>query len=247
MASRLRRSCSARSRSSRARALARTTASWPETSTSTEISSSSHTRGRGLLNQRTPVNVPLRSSGTSTKETTFRKASRSRTGSSQASVAMSSTTIGTPSSSLDIVRAPLDLIPELRCALVGRVPDREATFVAPLDIADLAVAEDLGKALGRVRDDLVRRRFVRCERQDPDEQLEPDAVLPASRHVLHVAVGGRVAVHVTHDELLITNPDHAPVASDQAVVEVHRRRRPTHCELRSGPARAHGRRGAGSC
>ena len=108
---------------------------------------------------------------------------------------------------------------------VGRVADPEAAFVAPLDIADVDIAEQRRKALGRVRDDLVRRRLVGCEREDPDEQLEPDAVLPASRHVLHVALGGgRAAVRVVDDDLVVADPDDAAVARDQAVVEEHRRR-----------------------
>ena len=81
-----------------------------------------------------------------------------------------------------------------------------------------------------MRDDLVRRRLVGCERQDPDEQLEPDAVLPASRHVLHVALGcGGVAVPVVDDDLVVANPDDAAVTCDQAVVEEHRPRRVQAC------------------
>ena len=97
--------------------------------------------------------------------------------------------------------------------------------MAPLDVGDLDVTEQPCEALGRVADDLVGWRLVGGEREDADEQLQPDAVLPASRDVLHVALGGsRAAVRVGDDDLVVADPDDAAVSCDQAVVEVHRRR-----------------------
>ena len=69
------------------------------------------------------------------------------------------------------------------------------------------------------------RRLVGREREDPHEQLESQAVLEASGHVLHVAVRrDRPALGIAHDHFVVADPDDAPVSRDQAVVEIHRRR-----------------------
>ena len=91
---------------------------------------------------------------------------------------------------LDVAGAPFDRVPELLLPRMCRVADGEAVLLAPLDVADLDVAEEGHQRVGGVGDDLVGRRLVGGEREDPDEQLEPQAVLPPIGHVLHVALGG---------------------------------------------------------
>ena len=118
----------------------------------------------------------------------------------------------------DVVGAPLDFIPELGLPGIGRVTDVEAACFTTLDVADVDVPEEVSQALGGVGDDLVGRRLVGGEREDADQELEAHPVLLVRRDVLEKALGGAV----DHD-LVVADPDDAPVAGDQAVVGLGRR------------------------